>query len=234
MLKLSYDKKEDVPEALVDHYKEVGGKWVAQVDGMKTQEDIDKLSEALRKEREDHDTSKKDLKESKATLGTANDELEALKKTGGKGGDKEEPTHEDLVELSRLRRENETLTAENTEVKEKHEKLETSVTSTKIKDALRTSFGPKMRKEAVEMQVDHALRDFVLSDGKVLTKPELGDKSGLTADAYADNLLSSQSYLAPPSNSGGAGGGSTKNQSDSDKGESAKDFFEDILNPHKS
>jgi len=229
MLKLSYEKKEDIPEALADHYKEVEGKWIAQVDGMKTQQDIDKLSEALRKEREDHDTSKKDLKEAKSTLGTSQDELEALKKSGGKD-DKKEPTHEDLVELSRLRRENESLTAENADVKGKHEKLETSVTSGKIKDTLRGAFSPKMRKEAVEMQVDHALRDFVLSDGKVLTKPELGDKSGLTADAYADNLLVAQTYLAPHSNSGGAGGGSTKTQSDSDKGESAEDHYKSVLN----
>jgi hypothetical protein len=233
MMKLSYDKKEDIPEALADHYKEVDGKWVAQVEGMKTQADIDKLQEALRKEREDHDASKTALKEAKSSLGTSQDELEALKKSGGKS-EKDEPTHQDLVELSRLRRENEALTAENTEVKGNYDKLSTEVTSGKIKDNLRAAFGPKMRKEAVEMQVDHALRDFVLSDGKVLTKPELGDKSGLTADAYADNLLSTQSYLAPPSNSGGAGGGSPKTQSDSGKGESAEDHYKGLMSPNGS
>lgn len=233
MLKLSYDKKEDIPEALVDHYKEVDGKFVAQVEGMKTQEDIDKLQEALRKEREDHASAKASLKDTKSELGTAQDEIEAMKKSGGKP-EKEEPTHADLVELSRLRRENEALTAENAEVKGNYEKLNTNVTEGKIKDALRQAFLPKMRKEAVEMQVDHALRNFVLSDGKVLTKPELGDKSGLTADAFADNLLAEQTYLAPPSNSGGAGGGSPKTPSDSGKGESAEDHYKGLMSPNGS
>jgi hypothetical protein len=228
MLKVIIEKETDIPEGLKDHYKERDGKWELQAEGMKTQTDIDKLKEAAKKEREDHDETKKSLKAKTTELGTVTDELEVLKKSGGEKDDRE-PTHAELLELAKLRRENKTLTDEHEELKTKHETLNTSVTTNTVKDQLRKAFKGKIREEAVEDQIENALRNFVLSEGKALTNHDLGDKGGLTADEFADNLLKAQSYLAPPSNSGGARGGSTRVPSESGKGESAKDHYENIL-----
>ena len=43
------DNKAAIPEGLVDHYKEVDGKFVLQANGMKSQDDFDNYAEALKK-----------------------------------------------------------------------------------------------------------------------------------------------------------------------------------------
>lgn len=75
------DDKAKIPEGFGDHYKEVDGKFVLQVGGMKTQEDFDNYAEALKKRYADAaaDVSRK------TGAGVTRDELmttveEALKK----------------------------------------------------------------------------------------------------------------------------------------------------------
>lgn len=86
-LKASYPKKEDIPAALVEFYKEQDGAWVLEVDGFKTQTDFDNYAEALKKRFTDQaaDLSKK------GGAGITREELlEALEKfvkpDGGDGG----------------------------------------------------------------------------------------------------------------------------------------------------
>ena len=57
-LKAILDSLTDVPEALHGEYVERNGKFELQVEGMKTQGDVDRLQTALTKERNDHKASK--------------------------------------------------------------------------------------------------------------------------------------------------------------------------------
>lgn len=231
-LQFVYPKKADIPEGMADAYTEIDGKFNLNVEGVKTQEDIDKVLEATRKEREEHDATKKELKTAKTDLGTAQDKVKAFESgDGGSGGRKgdEPPTHEERVELSRLQRENETLTTENGDLKTKHEALSGEVTGTKVKAALRIEAAKVMRPDAVEHEVNAAAGSFVFADGKALTNPDLGAKGGIAPDAFFGQVLVDRPYLAAKSNSGGAGGGSGGNPSDSDKQESSKDFYDGVL-----
>jgi hypothetical protein len=58
-IKAIIDKLEDVEEAFRPLYKEKNGKWEIEVEGMKTQGDVDRLQTALTKERGDHKETKK-------------------------------------------------------------------------------------------------------------------------------------------------------------------------------
>jgi regulator of replication initiation timing len=63
MLELSYDTMDDIPENMEGLYTEQEGKAVLTgINGMKTNTDISKLQESLRKERTDHSAVKKALK----------------------------------------------------------------------------------------------------------------------------------------------------------------------------
>lgn len=63
-IQLQYEKSDDIPEMSVKElFAEKDGKMVfTGVEGLKTQSDIDKLNEALRKERNDHSLLKESMK----------------------------------------------------------------------------------------------------------------------------------------------------------------------------
>jgi hypothetical protein len=66
-LELSYDKMDAVPEAFRPLYEEKDGKAVlTRINGMKTQQDVFNVQEALRKEREDHGKTRDAFKPWKA------------------------------------------------------------------------------------------------------------------------------------------------------------------------
>jgi hypothetical protein len=230
MIKAIYEKKEDIPEGFSELYTEKAGKFeLTGVEGFKTQADVDRLQESLRKERADHDATKASLRETKDSMGSLTDELDAFKK-GSAPTQNQEPTHEDLVLLSQLKRENESLLAERDEFKGKFTNLEGEVTASKIKDLLRIEAIKHMKPEAVDHEVAHAVKDFTLLEGRALTNPELGDKGGIEPGAYFADVVKSRAYLAIPSNSGGATGGQgTASPSAGDAPSSRAEIYNDLF-----
>ena len=91
MLKLSYDSMDEVPENLKGAYEEKDGKAAfVGAEGMKTQADVDRLQEALRKERADHSGTKKKFKglegldaDAVQALRDENEDLKARVEAGG-------------------------------------------------------------------------------------------------------------------------------------------------------
>lgn len=228
MIKLTYDKKEDIPAGLESHYTEKNGKFSLQIDGVKTQADVDNVKEALRKERADHDEAKAALKEANAKLAGATDELEVLKSNGGK--DDREPTNEELIRLRQLEREVATLTTERDELSTKHSELTNKVTTARLRDQLRKDAAKHVRPDAIDDVVDMVLPNFGISDDKVLTKAELGDKGGLSGEEFFADHVKSRQFLAIPSNSGGAKGGTGQGTpSDSDTPVSKTEFYDGLL-----
>ena len=92
-LKLSYDKEDDVPEAFKELYTEKDGKFLLTgVEGLRTDTDVGKLQDALKKERAAHDKTKQTLKafegiDAEKIRGDL-DELEELRAVKEAGGNK--------------------------------------------------------------------------------------------------------------------------------------------------
>ncbi len=91
-LKAIYDKQEDIPAGFESAYTERNGKWELQVEGMKTQGDVERVQEALDKERDEHKKAKKRLRgmgddddaDSVQDLKDKVEDLEAKLETAGK------------------------------------------------------------------------------------------------------------------------------------------------------
>ncbi len=105
------DSLDDIPEGNREHYVERNGKFEIQVEGLKTQGDVDRVMESLRKERVDHDQAKarargfgdhtpEGIETLTAQLEDAKLLLDAAKKDGGAN----EEDIEKLVESRTLQR----------------------------------------------------------------------------------------------------------------------------------
>jgi hypothetical protein len=200
-LKVTKEEYEKLPEAIQAEYKQDGDDYNVQVDGMKTDTDVKNVQEALRKEREEHDTAKKRAKELEKENGTLSDKINVYESDESK-----KLSAEDRVEMERLKRENETLATSNADLTTKYQGLEGEVTTSNIKAELRKAAVGIISEQAISDQVDILANKFVVSDGKVLTNPDLGDKSGLEAKAYLSDYVKDRSYLQPTNSGGGAGG----------------------------
>jgi len=227
-LKAIYTKQEDIPEAVKEHYaeKDVNGtkQWELQADGVKTQGDIDRLQEGLRKEREDHDASKAKLRDATQSLQTTKDELDVLKEKGGDGN--REPTNDELIKLKQLERNNSELKEKLKVSEDGHRKLSSEVTAGTIKGELRKAAKGLIRDDAIEDVIEKVHQNFVISEGNTLTNADLGDKSGMSTKDYLSDYAKDRNYLAIPSKSGGAKGGRTHQTSDADGPMSTREFLE--------
>jgi hypothetical protein len=203
MLKLKVDKAQydALSDDLKAEYKEDGDSYVIQVDGMKTQTDIDNVLEAKRKEKADRETAEARVKELESEVGSLGDKIKVYESDESK-----KLSAEERVELERLKRENETLSTEKTGLQEQFDGLNGKLTRNQILDALRKSAKGIIRDDAINDTIETLADKFVVSDGKVLTNSDLGDKSGLEAGAYLSDFTKDRSYLAPTSSGGGSGG----------------------------
>ena len=204
-----YEKLEDIPEAQRDMYEEKGDKFVAKaaapVEGTPTQEDLDKVTGALEKEREARKEAEK-----KAKAATKEATAAAEKKAAEKAG----VTEEDLEELRGKIRSD--LAAESAE------ELETLRTEIKglsgVGDENRTlkldnAVQQLMLSKDVGVRGDRVKALFRLSREEFdLTedgKPKLVNHPGKTVSAFlADDLkkMYPEFYKGTQAGGGGAGG----------------------------
>jgi len=219
MLKLFYAKKEDIPEGYDKLYTEKSGQWVLTgVTGMKSQEDVDKVQEGLRKEREDHKETKDKLKawgdldptetlpnldrikELEAAAGGKLDEDKINEIVEGRIAQKTGPLDR---EIAKLKTENGTLTTENTGLK-------VGVETRDRNDSVRAA--------AIEAKVrPDILGDVLTISGGMLEKNDAGDlitksgidgvTAGLGVKDFFGEMQEKRAYWWPDSQGGGAGGG---------------------------
>lgn len=204
MLKINITKEEfdALPDALKAEYAESNGSYSIQVEGMKAQSDIDAIKsakdQAKREQKEAQDALKEALKEKNSLLDKVNAyESDENRKLGA----------EERIEFERVKRELESKATEFEDLNSKYAGIQSEVTTSKIKNELIAASKGVIRDDAVEDTVNTLLNRFVISDNKVLTSTELGDKSGLEAKTYLSDYVKDRSYLAPASSGGGAGGG---------------------------
>ena len=219
-LDLTYDSADAIPEGFKGLFDEDNGKFkLAGVNGMKTQQDITNIQEALRKEREDHKKAK-DALTPWSTLGEIADvqakldriaELEAA--ADGKMDDEK---INKIVEgrltqkTAPLERQVQTITEERDTFKAENEALKTQIETRDRNDAVRSV--------ATEMKVvATAIPDVEMIAGTYLERNEAGefvtkaDVKGVTPGVDIKQFLKEMQKLRPHwwpvSEGGGAGGG---------------------------
>lgn len=212
MLKAVYANKSDIPAGAEAFYKEVNGQWELQVDGMKTQGDVDRVTEALRKERSDHSETKAKLHKFEGyTLEdiTKLEDENALLKADGKSADIDEKVNA-LVDARTKALKRDLANAERraTEAEASVTTLKSERSKDKIDAAVVNVAANKVRPEALADVKLHAVNDFELSeDGKVVTKETCPLGAGLTVEEWTEKKIKASPHWESPSQGGGARGG---------------------------
>ena len=228
MLKTIYDHKEDIPEGFAALYTEKNRKWeMTGVTGVKTQADIDRVTEALRKEKADHKVVKDLLKgydgvdvEVYHGLTTELEEtkaqLDAVKKDGTFDETKMEPLIQARVKQMVAPVERDKLALQR--------KLDEATKATALKDAETV----ELRQTIVSGDISRAIRDAAIiakvlpsaigdvamrgqsvfertEDGRIITKDGTGAVAGLNPTEWLKDEMEKSPHWWPASVGGGSG-----------------------------
>lgn len=229
-LKTIYEKAEEIPEGYSELYVERNGKFeLTGIEGVKTQTDLDKLNEALRKERADHKASKDALAkwgdlnpdEIPAQLEELN-EVKAQLATATKDGKINEGAVQERIEaavtraVGPLQRDKASLekqlAAKDAAIKEKASEVENlhgTIKRNRLEGILRdTAIAAKILPTAIDDAVMVGINHFEqLEDGRIVTKDGVGLTPGLDPKEWAKDMQERRPHWWPPSVGGGARGG---------------------------
>lgn len=232
-LELSYEKKEDVPEAHAELYTEVdnaakdGKVWnLTGINGLVTKGDVDKLNTALGKERTDHKATKEkvkvwgDMDQTKVVKDLAElTELRAAAEAGegaGKGDKEKFEAGVKAAAEARIVAAKVTSDREIADLKKIGIEQTDTITGFKMADTVRT-IGDDVLKACISSKVIESARDDVLmnaervfeisDEGLVLTKDQVGVTPGIAADIWLSEMQEKRPHWWPTSTGGGAGGG---------------------------
>lgn len=215
-LEVVYENKDAIPAGYEDLYSEKDGKMVLTgVKGVKTQQDVDKLQQALVKERNDHKATKQTYAPL-AALGSVDeivanlDRIAELEAGQGKGGAPADVEKLLQAKLAPLQRELETTKAGLVE-------RDTLIASFKTKEQ-RQTIAEQVRKAAKVLKIrDTAVEDAVMYGQNLLTVDDAGnvvtrENAGVTAFVSAEELLRDLVAARPHWLEESVGGGSTGNR----------------------
>lgn len=217
-LKLLYDTQEDIPEAHRDLFSEKDGKFVLTgIDGLKTQADVDKVSEALRKERGDHATTKAELAKFNGLdpdeVHTKLDRIPELEAAAE--GNLSKAKIDELVEArlaatkAPLERQIATLNTELATAIGERDGLKSEQRAANIRQKLTdAAVKAKVVETALDDIVLYGERVFDQDDaGNITVKDGVGLTPGLDPSAWLSDMQEKRPHWWPPSEGGGAGGG---------------------------
>jgi hypothetical protein len=230
-LKTIYDSQDDIPEGYADLYTERNGKWeLTGIEGVKTPADVERVQEALRKEKADHKITKTELAafegidpakvaENETALESATAQLEAINKDGRIDETKLEPIiaarvkqataplERDKAALERqLDAQKKIVTERDGEVGN----LKSSITTDKIERQIRDAAAEaKLVPTAILDAVLQGTRVFEQTeDGRTITKDVAGVTPGLTPKEWLKDMEGKAPHWWPVSVGSGARGGS--------------------------
>ncbi len=225
-LEIVYDKKEDVPEAHIELYTEVEGKWqLTGINGLVTKADVDKLNSALGKERTDHKATKAkvavwgDMDQVKVVEELAElTELRAAAEAGEGGKDAKEKFEAGVKAAAEARIIAAKVTSdrENADLRKTNDEQATEITDYKKANTDR-SVGDAVGKACVAHKViESAVEDVKMlgerifeinEDGLVLTKEQVGVTPGIAPDIWLSEMQEKRPHWWPASTGGGSKGG---------------------------
>jgi hypothetical protein len=215
-LKAILDSIDDLPDALKGEYVQKGDKYELQVEGMKTEADVARVQEALRKEKNDFTAFKaqfaplagKKVEDVVAALDRI-PELEAAAQ-----GKLDDTKINEIVE-TRLKSRAAPLERENTQLKATIAEKDTVIAgyegkekTRSIHDAVRKAASAvKVVPEAIEDALILAERHFQVDEsGRVVTKDGVGVTPGIQPEAWFTDLQSTRKHWWG-ANIGGGGNG---------------------------
>lgn len=216
-LKAILDTIDDLPEDIKKEYVEKNGKFELQVEGMKTQADIERLQGALTKERNDH----KVVRERLGLLGDRKieDVLATLDRVpeleAAAAGKLDENKLNELVEgriktrVAPVEREKGQLAQKVQELSGIVEQYQSKEKVRSIHDAVREAVAKAQgfQSSAVEDALLYAERMLeVGEDGRVITRDGVGVTPGIDASVWLTEMQSKKAHWWGPSQGGGAGG----------------------------
>lgn len=213
-LKAVYDSKDEVPEQHSDLYTEQDGKFVlSEVEGIKTQQDVDNVQSALKRERQ----LKRDLQKQLEAfdgieadgLREQLDELEKLRTTNGKVDNKEiDSIVEQRLKLDKAKYERELQNAQKRaqELAEQNETLVNEKNRTLIENSLREAAKGKVNESALNDVLFRASLFEVSEDGQVLTRENNGVTPGQDPQSWLDETLKDNIHWQTKSSGVGARG----------------------------
>ncbi len=218
-LKAIYENKSDIPEAHVELFTEREGKWeLTGVEGIKTQGDVDRVQDTLRKVRIDLTEANtklgkfKDLDaEEVFKLKDENEELKAQLEAGGGKIDDEKVqalvTSRVNREIAPIKRERDTLLEEKTTLTGQVGELQTSITTGKIRSAIQDFAGKAgVVPTAIGDVVARSLLLFEVAEDKVVTRDNVGVTPGQLPDVWLADQKEKSPHWWPMSQGGGATG----------------------------
>lgn len=227
-LQTIYKAETDIPDGLAEYYVERNGQFELQAEGVKTQADIDRIQEGLRKEKTDHKATKDKLSkfgdldpatipEQLAELETTKAQLAAAVKDGTVDPEKNAaaidaavkralgPVEREKTQLQRdldaARKTNEMTVAEKVA-------LENSIKRSKIEGTLRdAAIAAKVIPTAIPdaVMVGGTMFD-IAEDGRILTKDNVGVTAGIEPKDWIKDMQEQRPHWWPASQGGGAGG----------------------------
>jgi len=230
-LKTTYDKEEDIPAGFGELYADRGGKFeLTGVEGIKTQSDIDKLNEGIRKERADHKitrdkltkfgdidpevlpTQLAELEETKAQLATAikDGKIDPAKNAEAIDAAVRRALGPVEREKTQLQRDLDAARKATDAEKAQVAALNGAIVSSKIQGTLRdAAVGSKVIATAIDDAVMNGVNVFeVTEDGRILTKDNTpGVTPGLTPTEWLKDMQEKKPHWWPASQGGGSGGG---------------------------
>jgi hypothetical protein len=229
-LKTVYANAEDIPEGYADLYTERNGQFeLTGIEGVKTQTDVDRVTESLRKERNDHKQTKEkfaafselDPEEVHTKLENYDslvEQNEALKAGGQFDEEKAEPIIQARVKqaIGPLEREKASLQKQIVERDRKLQEkdgevvnLRTTIVTDKVERSLREAAADaKVLGPAVSDVVLNGQRVFELTeDDRVITRDLPGVTPGLTPKEWLKDKQETSPHWWPLSAGGGSRGG---------------------------
>ena len=228
-LKTIYEKQDEIPEGFGELYIEKGGKFeLNAIEGVKTQADIDRVNDALKKERNDHKVVREKLQQfgevDPATLPVLQEELAAAQarlNTITAEGKLDETKVQAQIDAAVNRavgpvtRDKDSLARQLEVAKKLVADKEVEITNVKqeqqqehVRNTLRDAvIAAKVVPTAIDDAVLVGERMFELVEGKLVTKNEHGMTPGLNPKEWAKDMEEKRPHWFPTSVGGGAQGG---------------------------
>jgi hypothetical protein len=214
LLKAIYETEADIPAKYRELYAERDGKWEpSEIEGIKTQTDVDKLNESLRKERNDHGKAKDKLRPYEALGEIADltaklDKYPELEASAGKIDD----AKLDQIVQSRVAAKLAPVERERDALRTEAETLKSESRTRKLQDAVRRAAAGKIAESAMDdaLLLGERVLD-VRDDGLVVTRDGVGVTPGLNPDEWLAEVLPKREHWLPASLGGGARGSKNGN-----------------------
>jgi hypothetical protein len=228
-LKTVYEKQEEIPEGFAELYIERNGKFeISGIEGIKTPADVERVQEALRKEKIEHKAAKEALakwgdlspEEVPAKLEELA-EVQAQLATLTKDGKIDEGAVQERIEAA-VNRAVGPLTRDKQALEREVEKQKKAVAEkdgeignlnggikrSKIEGQLRdNAIAAKVIATAIDDAVMVGVNMFEEVNGKYVTKDGVGVTPGLDAKEWFKDMQEKRPHWWPPSQGGGSRGG---------------------------